>query len=560
MKKILTFVLAVLMVLVLVPSAFAAQMPADDVLVPGEMGVRLTGSSAAWENTKLTMTGADQEGTVDFTVSLETSAIRNTIKAWYEYGESLIDGLANGDAAREEYFAAKFNQWPVTGTFTVTITFPETFTIPAAYTANDQSMTGFNASASTLFEETERTVSGGTLTIKLAIKDADNDGIPGIMEQALYDGVKDANALTYLDELTFTVNGVATGKFTGTKTVKGKLDGYTSFKMGATDEANDDVHFFTAEQRVQLYRKAPGGTGGGIVTTPDEFTITFNVDGKTDEYDPMVVSKGYVQATDLPDGKKQGYEFDGWYTDSAMTKKVGDKLYVNKDMVLYGHRKSVTLDTEHHWAYIIGYPDETVRPDNNITREEVAMIFYRLLRDEVRDELRVKTNDFSDVAAERWSNTAISTMANGKFVTGYPDGTFRPGANITRAEFATMATRFAQLYDESGATFSDVENHWAKSYVNKATTAGWIAGYPDNTFKPENPITRAEVMTIINRVLARCVNEEGLHEDTRLWIDMDENDWFYFIVLEATNSHTFVRQEDGINGDWTAIIENKTWD
>ena len=183
-----------------------------------------------------------------------------------------------------------------------------------------------------------------------------------------------------------------------------------------------------------------------------------------------------------------------------------------------------------------------------------------MLRDEVRDSLRVNKNDFTDVADDRWSNVPISTMANGGFIKGYPDGTFGPGKNITRAEFATMATRFASLMDDSGASFSDIAGHWSESYVLRAATAGWIAGYPDGTFGPEKLITRAEAMTIINRVLMRSVNKEGLHADTMFWIDMDGSEWYYYITLEATNSHNYTRQEDGINENWTAIIPNKTWD
>lgn len=556
-KNVFALLLTLIMVLVLVPSVLAAT-PADNVKVPSDMYVRLSGSGDTWTNTELVMTEADQAGTVDFKVELETSTIRNTIKAWYEYGVGLIEGFANGNPDRFDSFAVKFNEWPVTGEFVIKITFPATFTIPEAYTRNDQNMYGFNDSAKTLFEETSRTVSGNVMTIKIAVKDADNDGIPGIMEQALYDGVEDEDALEYLDALVFTVEGVSTGSFVGTKTVKGKMDGDTSFKMGLSDERNDDVHFWTGEERVQLVRRSTGGDIGGTVV--DSYKITFNIDGNVTEIDPLYVPKGNIALNDLPDGKLQGYTFDGWYLDSERTVKVTDPLYVDKNMVLYGHRESTTLDTEQHYAYVIGYPDGTVRPDNNITREEVAMIFYRLLRDDVRAELRTSTNDFKDVASERWSNVAISTMAAGGFIQGYPDGTFRPGNSITRAEFATMATRFAQLYDESGATFADVANHWSKSYVRKAATAGWVTGYPDGTFGPENYITRAEVMTIINRVLSRSVNKAGLHADTRLWIDMHENEWFYYIVLEATNSHTHTRQADGINETWTAIIANKTWD
>lgn len=569
-KRIFALLVAVLMIATLIPSAFAADTPPVEVKVGATMQVRKSGTDADWTNSQktLTMSTDDMNGTVDFRCELRTVTIRNTITEWYEYGETLINTIAGTNTTLKNTLRAHFNEWPVTGEFTVTIDLSKAgkLDVPTKYTdttdADYAPMIGFNDEASDLFEETGRELSadGKILTIGIAIKDADNDGVPGIVEQKLYDGVK---AGTYLrdHELNFTVEGVAMDKFTSTQTVEGKMEGTTSFQFG-TDPSDDVVTFYTDEVRASL-RRAGTGTGGTPSTpsTPDDKDdneITFIVDG-VEELDP-IYEGDKIDEDDLPDPKKPGYTFDGWYTDPEMTEKVTGEVKIDGDTVLYGHWVSDTINTEDHFAYVIGYPDNTVRPERNITREEVAMIFYRLLRDDVRDDLRKTTNDFPDVEADRWSNTAISTMANGGYIVGYPDGTFGPERNITRAEFATMATRFASLMDDSGATFSDIDGHWSKSYVLKAATAGWIAGYPDGTFLPEQNITRAEAMTIINRVLVRSVDKDGLHEDTMFWIDMKGSEWYYYIVLEATNSHDYVRTEDGITEEWTAIVPNKTWD
>ena len=161
------------------------------------------------------------------------------------------------------------------------------------------------------------------------------------------------------------------------------------------------------------------------------------------------------------------------------------------------------LNTTDHFAYIVGYGNGEVRPQNNITRAEVATIFFRLLTDDVRDENLTKTNRYSDVAATSWYNTAVSTLSSMGIITGYPDGTFRPNAAITRAEFAAIAARFDNDGDKTAAKFSDIATHWAKDEISIAYNNGWITGYPDGTFGPQRDITRAETMTLVNRVLNR---------------------------------------------------------
>lgn len=216
------------------------------------------------------------------------------------------------------------------------------------------------------------------------------------------------------------------------------------------------------------------------------------------------------------------------------------------------------LEKFDHFAYVLGYPEGDIKPLNNITREEVAMIFYRLLTDECRNEYLSDVNPFADLDGNRWSGMAISTLYKANIITGYPDGTFRPSEHITRAEFATIAARFDKLELSNSTKFTDITGHWADKYITSAETKGWINGYPDLTFKPEQDITRAEAMALINNVLGREVKKENIHEDAIYWPDITGSDWYYEDVMEATNSHTYVNERN--NGElWTGIKLNKVW-
>ncbi len=332
------------------------------------------------------------------------------------------------------------------------------------------------------------------------------------------------------------------------------------------DRTDNTVHIFANEFDTYALTLANTEPPEYVPSTPGEtvtrYDVVFNIDGNTTEFKKLTVKKGtVVKVADLPAPEKEGYTFDGWYFDSEMTQKVAEDFKVTKDMVLYGHYSSKVLDDDNHYAYIIGYPDETVRPDRSITRAEATTMFYRLLRDDVRDELFTTENDFKDIESGEWFNSSISTMASAGYVKGRPDGNFDPDAPITRAEFAAIAARIALTgkADTSNVSLSDIEGHWAEQHIIEAAAAGWITGYPDGSFKPDAYITRAEAMTLVNNVLMRHVNEAGLHTNTRFWIDMKGDEWFYYIVLEATNSHEYVRQEDGYNETWTEIIPNKTW-
>ncbi|MBQ9852583.1 MAG: S-layer homology domain-containing protein [Ruminiclostridium sp.] len=231
--------------------------------------------------------------------------------------------------------------------------------------------------------------------------------------------------------------------------------------------------------------------------------------------------------------------------------------------------------TADHYAYIIGYPkdyetgertkDQTrmpVEPQGNITRAEVATIFFRLLDDQVRELNMVSKNDFSDVNKGQWFNNAISTMASMGIVNGYPDGTFRPNGKITRAEFAAIAARFNASASTDGDYFTDIAGHWGEDEIYKATNSGWIKGYEDNTFKPNQLITRAEAMTLVNRVLHRLPETiDDLHDDMLKWVDnMDTSKWYYLAVQEATNSHDYTRDPSNIDYEtWTEMREARDW-
>ena len=219
------------------------------------------------------------------------------------------------------------------------------------------------------------------------------------------------------------------------------------------------------------------------------------------------------------------------------------------------------LNTTDHFAYIVGYGNGEVRPQNNITRAEVATIFFRLLTDDVRDENLTKTNPYSDVAATSWYNTAVSTLSSMGIITGYPDGTFCPNAAITRAEFAAIAARFDNDGDKTAAKFSDIATHWAKDEISIAYNNGWITGYPDGTFGPQRDITRAETMTLVNRVLNRQPEtEDDLLPNMTVWTDnANPKAWYYLAVQEATNSHYYEFKTNSQYEKWTELRETRDW-
>ena len=375
------------------------------------------------------------------------------------------------------------------------------------------------------------------------------------------------------------------------------VDGKTYVYVSGLTTVTDKLEKLTANVTIDLYYYL-NVEGGNDIPDAWEYRLTFKVvngewndGGNADivtyvQFKDQTTGKAFkdeavvVPVTRIPAvGEKpnSGYHAGAWDTTPY------DNYKVQKDTVFTytyaknssggssgGHHRRPTvtipddvptgLNGDDHYAYIVGYPDKTVRPQNGITRAEVATIFFRLLTDETRNANSTKSNSYSDVAAGAWYNHAVSTLSAMGIVKGDSHGKFNPNAPITRAEFAAIAARFDDKANTTTADFSDIASHWAKNEISAASNNGWITGYPDGTFRPDNKITRAEAMTLVNRVLKRLPEtEEDLHDDMIKWSDnSDVSQWFYLDVQEATNSHYYQTKENKFE-KWTKLRETRDW-
>ena len=340
-----------------------------------------------------------------------------------------------------------------------------------------------------------------------------------------------------------------------------------------TAAAAKDYPGFTPGTVTQEKIKSDGTTTIKIQYTRNSYTLTINYvyrDGsKAAESHIETILYGKDYSVTSP--KISGYTADKLVVSGTMPAdnrtvtvtytKNGGHHPRPKPTVEIEDDDALGLNTTDHFAYIVGYGNGEVRPQNNITRAEVATIFFRLLTDDVRDENLTKTNRYSDVTRADWYNTAVSTLSSMGIITGYPDGTFRPNAAITRAEFAAIAARFDNDGDKTAAKFSDIATHWAKDEISIAYNNGWITGYPDGTFGPQRDITRAETMTLVNRVLNRQPEtEEDLLPNMTVWTDnANPNAWYYLAVQEATNSHYYKFKTNSKYEKWTELRETRDW-
>ena len=251
-------------------------------------------------------------------------------------------------------------------------------------------------------------------------------------------------------------------------------------------------------------------------------------------------------------------------SDAVIKNAKGEDVTANyKITYVDGVLKAIeVLNKEIHFNYVIGYTDGTIRPNNDISRAEVATIFFRLLTDEARTQYDKTTSSFSDIKDGAWCCRAVSTLTNMGIIKGYTDGTFQPNKSITRAELATIIARFAKL-DVNTKTFSDITGHWAQKSIELAAGNGWINGYEDGTFRPNNNITRAETFAMINRVLDRqteSVSDLLPTSDMNMWSDnLNENAWYYKDVQEATNYHKCDRVGDSVYEKWTEKVPDIDW-
>ena len=521
-KRILSLVLAVLMVLSV---TVVASAESDTVEVVTDLTIAATSGNVYG---KTAQNWASTIGAATFKVQCKVD-LQPVRDALAKYEETAL-------RTEDEVVIRKFNEMKTTGTFTVTIEYTDA-TVPAAAelpaeTAQYYTITGRDDSTA------------GKLVVTIETAHA-------LTVEELKNGA--------LDDITVSVGGIGVSGHDVPATIKASLTGTSHTDRGGSTKL--DVTYTSAASAVTATAKKPS-SGTGPAEEKTKYTLTFDVEGNTSKVASIRKTEGTVLKTaDFQTPYKDGYTFKGWFLDKELTKAVEATLTLNADTTVYAAFVKTEpspvitgkLETVDHFAYVSGYPDGTVRPEANVTREETAMIFYRLLKDSYRATVESKTNNFSDVAADRWSNDAISTLVNAGIFSGYPDGTFNPSAAITRAEFATIVAKLAGVDETATQNFTDMNGHWASKYVATAVKLGWIAGYDDGTFRPDGKITRAEAMTLVNRILYRYVNEAGQHADTIKWPDNTSAKWYYYAVQEATNGHDYTRQDDGVNETWTGL-------
>lgn len=305
----------------------------------------------------------------------------------------------------------------------------------------------------------------------------------------------------------------------------------------------------------------PSSGGGGGSHGTKYYILHYESNGGTKYEDEKYKKNTVVILDKIP--KRVGYTFTGWYADKELTDKI-TSVKMTSDKTVYAGWQATDvpnyLNNENHFAYIVGYEDGTVRPNANISRAEVAAIFFRLLKDDVRDDNLTANSVFTDVAFGKWYNKSISTMAKIGIVKGRTANAFAPNAPITRAEFAAICSRFDRSNVEIKSDFNDISGHWAENEIRRAASLGWIQGYTDGSFKPDQNITRAEAASMINRMLHRLPETaDDLLDGMIQWPDNQPSDWYYINMQEATNSHDF-KQKGEINEYWTKLTENPNWD
>lgn len=408
----------------------------------------------------------------------------------------------------------------------------------------------------------------GTLTIKERpyrpnppITDKITVEITGNSDSVVYDGtehsvkdytVKISDSRYTEKDFTFSGKALASGVNAGTYEMGLKAD---QFKNTNARFAN--VEFIIKADGVLTITQRPltitAGSAEGIApVTCDKYTVEGLATG--DKVDSVKITGIQSEPGESPNVA----------SDAVIKNAKGEDVTANyKITYVDGVLKAIeVLNKEIHFNYVIGYTDGTIRPSNDISRAEVATIFFRLLTDEAREQYTTTAGNFTDVKAGMWCNRAIATLTNMGIIKGYTDGSFQPNKSITRAELATIIARFAKL-DVNTKTFSDINGHWAQKNIELAAGNGWINGYEDGTFRPNNNITRAETFAMINRVLDRqteSVSDLLPTSEMNMWSDnLNENAWYYKDVQEATNYHKCDRVGDSVYEKWTEKVPDIDW-
>lgn len=421
---------------------------------------------------------------------------------------------------------------------------------------------------STNFTNVKFVVNDGSITIKErpyrpnpSITDKITVEITGNSDSVVYDGtehsvkdytVKISDSRYTEKDFTFSGKALASGVNAGTYEMGLKADQFKN-----TNALFKNVEFIIKADGVLTITQRPltitAGSAEGIApVTCDKYTVEGLATGDK------------VDSVKLTGIQSEPGESPNVASDAVIKNAKGEDVTANyKITYVDGVLKAIeVLNKEIHFNYVIGYTDGTIRPNNDISRAEVATIFFRLLTDEAREQYTTTAGNFTDVKAGMWCNRAIATLTNMGIIKGYTDGSFQPNKSITRAELATIIARFAKL-DVNTKTFSDINGHWAQKNIELAAGNGWINGYEDGTFRPNNNITRAETFAMINRVLDRqteSVSDLLPTSEMNMWSDnLNENAWYYKDVQEATNYHKCDRVGDSVYEKWTEKVPDIDW-
>lgn len=408
----------------------------------------------------------------------------------------------------------------------------------------------------------------GTLTVEKRpyipnppITDKITVEITGNSDSVVYDGaehsvkdytVKISDSRYTEKDFTFSGKALASGINAGTYEMGLKADQFKN-----TNARFTNVEFIIKADGVLTITQRPltitAGSAEGIApVTCDKYTVEGLATG--DKVDSVKITGIQSEPGESPNVA----------SDAVIKNAKGEDVTANyKITYVDGVLKAIeVLNKEIHFNYVIGYTDGTILPNNDISRAEVATIFFRLLTDEAREQYTTTAGNFTDVKAGMWCNRAIATLTNMGIIKGYTDGSFQPNKSITRAELATIIARFAKL-DVNTKTFSDINGHWAQKNIELAAGNGWINGYEDGTFRPNNNITRAETFAMINRVLDRqteSVSDLLPTSEMNMWSDnLNENAWYYKDVQEATNYHKCDRVGDSVYEKWTEKVPDIDW-
>ncbi len=457
--------------------------------------------------------------------------------------EATVTGTINNDTVS---YTISREEGETAGTYSIT---------PAGAEAQGNYTVTYNAGTLTINRRPYIPPVNPPITDKITVE------ITGNSDSVVYDGaehsvkdytVKISDSRYTEKDFTFSGKALASGINAGAYEMGLKADQFKN-----TNARFKNVEFVIKADGVLTITQRPltitAGSAEGIApVTCDKYTVEGLATG--DKVDSVKITGIQSEPGESPNVA----------SDAVIKNAKGEDVTANyKITYVNGVLKAIeVLNKEIHFNYVIGYTDGTIRPNNDISRAEVATIFFRLLTDEAREQYTTTAGNFTDVKAGMWCNRAIATLTNMGIIKGYTDGSFQPNKSITRAELATIIARFAKL-DVNTKTFSDINGHWAQKNIELAAGNGWINGYEDGTFRPNNNITRAETFAMINRVLDRqteSVSDLLPTSEMNMWSDnLNENAWYYKDVQEATNYHKCDRVGDSVYEKWTEKVPDIDW-